>query len=180
MYFDNSKYYKILELEPNATESEIKKAYRKMALKYHPDKNQSPEAQEKFKSIAEAYEILTNKSCSTQRTNNNNFTHRNPDDLFRELFENMGNMGNMGNRSNMSNNNPIFHFMNNSFPSRGNRVNNTSQFFVSSTHRSSTINGNERIETIIEKRNGKETRTTIKTNMETGVKEINQECKMLN
>ena len=52
MYFDNSKYYKILDLEPNASESEIKKAYRKLALKYHPDKNPSPEAQEKFKSIA--------------------------------------------------------------------------------------------------------------------------------
>ena len=176
MYFDNSKYYKILELEPNATESEIKKAYRKMALKYHPDKNPSPEAQEKFKSIAEAYEVLTNKASATQNANNH-FRPRNPHDLFRELFENMGNKSNM---SNTSNNNPMFHFINSSFPSRVHVFNNSSPLFVSSTHRSSVINGKERIETIIEKRNGKETRTTIKTNMETGVKETSKEIKMLN
>lgn len=52
-------YYKVLEIPRNATEQEIKKAYRKMALKYHPDKNKSPGAEEKFKDIAEAYEVLS-------------------------------------------------------------------------------------------------------------------------
>lgn len=52
-------YYKILDLPKNATEDEIKKAYKKMALKYHPDKNKSPGAEEKFKEIAEAYEVLS-------------------------------------------------------------------------------------------------------------------------
>lgn len=51
-------YYKILGIAKGATEDEIKKAYRKMALKYHPDKNKSPGAEEKFKEIAEAYEVL--------------------------------------------------------------------------------------------------------------------------
>lgn len=51
-------YYKILGLQKGATEDELKKAYRKMALKYHPDKNKSPGAEEKFKEIAEAYEVL--------------------------------------------------------------------------------------------------------------------------
>lgn len=50
-------YYKVLGLEKGASDDDIKKAYRKMALKYHPDKNKSPNAEEKFKQVAEAYEV---------------------------------------------------------------------------------------------------------------------------
>lgn len=54
-------YYEVLELSKNAGKSEIKKAYRKLALKYHPDQNGGDkEAEEKFKLINEAYEILSN------------------------------------------------------------------------------------------------------------------------
>ncbi|XP_054010667.1 dnaJ protein homolog 1-like [Hylaeus anthracinus] len=52
-------YYKILGINKTATDDEIKKAYRKLALKYHPDKNRSAGAEEKFKEIAEAYEVLS-------------------------------------------------------------------------------------------------------------------------
>ncbi|XP_076638676.1 dnaJ protein homolog 1 [Colletes latitarsis] len=52
-------YYKILGITKTATDDEIKKAYRKLALKYHPDKNRSADAEEKFKEIAEAYEVLS-------------------------------------------------------------------------------------------------------------------------
>ena len=54
-------FYKILGISKGATDDEIKKAYRKMAVKWHPDKNKSPEAEEKFKDIAMAYEVLKDK-----------------------------------------------------------------------------------------------------------------------
>ncbi|AXE60732.1 molecular chaperone DnaJ [[Mycoplasma] phocae] len=53
-------YYEVLGISRDAKDSEIKSAYRKLAMKYHPDKNKDHDAEEKFKEVAEAYEVLSN------------------------------------------------------------------------------------------------------------------------
>ena len=63
-------YYKILGINRDADNSTIKSAYRKLAMKYHPDKNPDPSAHEKFKEASEAYEVL---SDSNKRQSYDNF-----------------------------------------------------------------------------------------------------------
>lgn len=71
-------YYEILGLTSDATESDIKRAYRKLAKEWHPDVNKNEEAEVKFKEIAEAYEILSDE---TKRRNYDTYGHVDNDNM---------------------------------------------------------------------------------------------------
>jgi len=79
-------YYEVLEINKNATDGEIKKAYRRLAKKYHPDLNKGDKAaEEKFKEISEAYEVLMDK---TKKSNYDKYGHAGVNSQFgREGFE---------------------------------------------------------------------------------------------
>lgn len=58
---DSNDYYQVLGVTKTSSQDEIKKAYRKLALQYHPDRNKTKEGEEKFKEVTKAYEVLSNE-----------------------------------------------------------------------------------------------------------------------
>ena len=101
--FDEEDYYKILEVNRDASSEEIKKAYRKLSMIHHPDKNgNSEESTIKFKLLASAYEVLGNpdkKKLYDMGIRGGNgspfgdFEHVNPFDIFNMIFSSMGAAG---------------------------------------------------------------------------------------
>ena len=89
-------YYEILGVDKNSNQSEIKRAYRKIAMKYHPDKNpDNKEAEQRFKEAAEAYSILSdeNKKAQYDRFGHNQFHNMgggSPNMDFEDIFSSFG------------------------------------------------------------------------------------------
>ena len=91
-------YYEVLGVGQNASEEEVKRAYRKLAVKFHPDKNpDDPHAEERFKELGEAYDVLMDrdKRAAYDRFGHAAFTQggagfgggfHDPFDIFREVF----------------------------------------------------------------------------------------------
>ncbi|KAM9992860.1 hypothetical protein ACTFIY_010305 [Dictyostelium cf. discoideum] len=100
----DSKFYDILGVARDASETDIKKAYRKLAIKYHPDKNPDPAAVDKFKELTVAYEVL---SDSEKRDIYDKYGEEglkeggpgfSPDDIFSQFFGGGGGFGGFGGR----------------------------------------------------------------------------------
>jgi len=85
-------YYRILELSKECSTTDIKKAYKKLAFQYHPDKNKSDDAESKFREISESYDILSNEDKRRMYDNfgydsvSGDIPQINPLDLFQSLF----------------------------------------------------------------------------------------------
>lgn len=84
-------YYEILNISKNSSQIEIKKAYKNLALKYHPDKNNSLEAKEQFQKISEAYQTLSNKESRVAYDLDGTIPDifDNPSEIFEKIFKNM-------------------------------------------------------------------------------------------
>lgn len=81
------KYYKILGIPENASEKEVKKAYRKLALRYHPDVDDTPQANQKFLQVLEAYEIITDQRPLPGKRKTSSTTHQHPRKTQEEVFK---------------------------------------------------------------------------------------------
>ncbi|CAG8652368.1 4952_t:CDS:10, partial [Funneliformis mosseae] len=98
----HTNYYDVLGVETSASESEIKKAYRKLAMKYHPDKNPDEKASEKFKEISHAYDVLSDQEkrelydqYGEEGLSGGGGSNMSPEELFASFFS-FGGMGGGG------------------------------------------------------------------------------------
>ncbi len=91
-------YYDILGVSKGASEDDVKSAYRKLAMQYHPDRNKSPDAEEKFKEMSEAYAVLSDPEKRREYDTSGKegvYQRYGAEDIFRgadfsEVFRDMG------------------------------------------------------------------------------------------
>ena len=139
---DIKEHYERLELNLGASNEEIKAAYKRLAIKYHPDKNNDPGAEDQFKKISESYQYLTNNNNTARQMNNmNNINNINANELFNQFFK-----MNIGNQNININIGPSR--MQNNFVSRQSTI---------------SIQNGKRVEHIIDTKNGIKTERTIIT-----------------
>ena len=160
-------YYKILELNNNCSEDDIKKQYKILAMKYHPDKGGD---EEKFKDVSEAYQVLID---SNKRTNyNNNINNElnsvvDANDLFKAFFS--GNNNNIFNyRESLSRNKSNIN-IDKLFNNLSLNINNINNNIINETRQIYML-GNIKLEKIIQNKNGQKTEIIIETNLTTGEK----------
>ena len=92
---EDREYYKILNIDSKASLEEIKKSYKKLALEFHPDRNQNPDAEDRFKDISKAYQILSDSDKRRQYdlmgdVDNMSFDNNFHFDIFNSFFGDMG------------------------------------------------------------------------------------------
>ena len=94
-------YYEILEIDKNASKDEIKNSYKKLALKYHPDRN-TEDTSEKFKEISDAYQNIINKKVNIRQVNPQDiFTHFMMQQMQTRLYQQMNIVREASNFSNI-------------------------------------------------------------------------------
>lgn len=175
MYSQNN-YYDLLEINSNASKKEIKDAYKKLALKNHPDKGGDSE---KFRKISEAYEVLSDDNKRSKYDQGNIYDNLQGVNEFtdaRELFNFIFRVNNTFNTNAFDS--KIFNLINNrnknSQQVNSNRSTLRSFFSDSSLNSTTTkmsniiINNGKKIETITEIKNGVENSTTKETDLKTG------------
>ena len=137
------KYYKILELDINASKDDIKRAYRRLAMKWHPDKNQDnkQEAEKQFKEISEAYEILSNPDKYRQNPQIQNI---NPHDIFNHIFREMNGINQGFVNLNINTGGPVHSVMRTTqiHVQNGKHIRTTTETINGNVKRTVIINGN--------------------------------------
>ena len=150
-------YYKILELNKNSSDKDIKRSYKKLALKWHPDRNPQnyEESNKKFQQISEAYKVLSDKKLRKQydlggRMDVNSRVY-DPFDIFESFFNNDSMFFDNFDQNNYSNFNN--RFQDNFFSYNSNNYSNSN--YSSRSEKTQIVNGYSVKETTIEDKNKK-------------------------
>ncbi len=165
---DKKGYYRLLGIPPNASREEIIKAYKKQALKWHPDRNptQKNEATEKFKQIAEAYEVLSDEQKKRNYDvygNNNDIIFEDPMKMFKKHFDIMKKHFNMFDNDFFSSNSNVFNNFDRMHSELFSSTKNNASYTSFSKSEHSTFKNGKMERVIIEEtdKNGSKQRKTI-------------------